>query len=154
MYSKSLVVLIFFFLVSCTVNQKPEFIKIDQIKVSHSTVKNIVVTANAHFLNKNSVGGNLQLTNLNVYVDSIAVAEVNSKVFIVPKKDIFAMPITVKIPYDKVFKKNKNDFLNNVLNMLTRKEILVQYKGKITYRLGKFSYQYDVDYADKVKLNF
>lgn len=142
------------FFVSCTVTEKPEFIKVDAIKIQHSTAKTITVVANAHFLNKNSVGGNLQLNEIHVLIDSMAVAKVNSETFKVPKKETFTIPLTVKIPYDKVFKKNKNNILGDVLNILTRKEILIQYKGTITYKLGKFSYDYSLDNSDKVKLNF
>lgn len=142
------------FFVSCTVTEKPEFVKLDSIKVKHSSTKTITVVTNAHFLNKNSVGGKLQLNTIDVFVDSIAVAKINSEIFEVPKKEKFTIPLTVKIPYDKVFKKNKNNILDNVLNMLTRKEILIQYKGTIRYKLGKFSYDYPLDYSNKVKLNF
>lgn len=142
------------FFVSCTVTEKPEFVKLDAIKIKHSSTKTITIVTSAHFFNKNSVGGKLQLNAINVFIDSIAVAKVNSEVFEVPKKEKFTIPLTVEIPYDKVFKKNKNSILNNVLNVLTRKKILIQYKGDIRYKLGKFSYDYPLDYSNKVKLNF
>ena len=128
-----------FLLFSCTVTEKPEFVKLDSIKVANSNSKEIELVADAHFLNKNSVGGKLQLNNIKVLLNETEVAVVNSSTFQVPKKEEFTIPISVKIPHKKLFKKNK---LTNVLNMLIKKEVAIQYKGIITYKLGDFSYDY------------
>lgn len=142
----------FLFLSSCTMSEKPEFIKLDDVEIGQSNSKEIILNANVYFLNKNSVGGTLKIKNIDVFVDNVAVAKVNSNTFEVPKKEEFMVPITVNIPYDKIFKKNKENLLDNVLNLISKKEIDLQYKGEITYFLGKLSYDYDLNYIDKVKL--
>lgn len=139
-------------LTACTVTEQPEFKDIASIKVKETNAKEVIVEANARFLNKNSVGGTLQAKGIQVFIDDVAVAEVNSDTFKVPAKDEFTIPLKVKIPYSKVFKDNKNNVLSNVLNILTNKEINLRYKGNITYKLSAFSYNYPLDYTQKVAL--
>lgn len=149
---RSLIVVSLFFVLSCKVTEKPEFINIDGLKVTHSTAKEIKIQADAYFLNKNSVGGKLQINTVKVFVDSMFVATIDSKVFDVPKKETFTIPLTIKLSYDKVFKNNKKNLLGNILNMLLRKNILVQFKGDIRYKLGSFHYDYDLDYTENLSI--
>ncbi len=149
---RSLIVVSLFFILSCKVTEKPEFININGLKIKHSTAKEVEIQANAHFLNKNSVGGKLQINKIKVFVDSIFIATIDSKIFDVPKEEAFTIPLTVNIPYDKVFKNNKKDLLNNIMNMLLRKKILVQFKGGIRYKLGDFYYDYELDYTDNISI--
>ncbi|MDG1041469.1 MAG: hypothetical protein P8O96_01315, partial [Flavobacteriaceae bacterium] len=44
---------------SCAMKQKPEFIKVDNIKLIEANSKQITLSANAVFNNPNSVGGRL-----------------------------------------------------------------------------------------------
>ena len=58
---KPLLLLIFFgLLISCSVNKKPEFLRVENIKVLASDSESITLTADAFFNNLNNVGGTLQ----------------------------------------------------------------------------------------------
>ncbi len=149
---RSLIVVSLFFVLSCKVTEKPEFINIDGLKIKHSTAKEVEIQANAHFLNKNSIGGKLEINAIKVFIDSMFIATIDSKTFDVPKEEIFIIPLTVKIPYNKIFKKNKKNLLGNIVNMLLRKKILVQFKGDIRYKLGAFHYDYELDYTENLSI--
>lgn len=149
---KSLIVLSFFLLLSCTVTEKPEFIKVAEIKIISASTKEITLQANLQFLNKNSVGGDLQAKNILVYIDSLEVATIESDLFKVPKKNKFIVPLVTTIPYDKVFKDKKQNLLGNIMNMIMSEKIVVKIKGDIRYKLGGFHYDYPLEYTENVAI--
>ena len=149
---KSLVILVFFFTISCTVTEKPEFVKVKNIKIINANAKEITLQTDLLFLNKNSVGGNLQAKNIKVFVDSMQVAMMQSTLFNVPKKSEFTIPLKTTLPYDKVFKDNQQNLLGNIMNMIMRKKILVQFSGDVRYQVGNFHYDYPVSYSENISI--
>jgi len=147
-----MLILILLIFGSCTVSEKPEFIKVNSVKIKETTVKNFTLEAKLLFFNKNDIGGTLQAHNVHIFVDSLDVAVLQSELFKVPKKEEFEVPLQVTIPYKKVFDTNKQDLLENIMNMILRKKVLVQYKGEITYKLGVFEYNYPLDYQQEVTI--
>lgn len=131
---------------SCKVTEKPELIKIDSVKVLEANNKGIKVAADALFLNKNHVGGTLEGRNIEVLIDSVAVATIETTPFNVPRQDQFTMPIIVTIPYDKVFKQNGQNLFSSLLNAISKKKIAISYVGDIRYSLGGFHYDYPLNY--------
>jgi len=136
----------------CKVTEKPEFIKVESVKIIKANRKGIKVKSDLRFLNKNSVGGTLQAKNIKVLIDSLQVATLNSEPFKVPGKKEFVLPLTVVIPYKKIYKDNKNNLLSNVMNFIKNKKIRIVYQGKIRYLLGNFHYDYPLNYTDEIPL--
>ncbi len=147
-----LLVFLLFLSFGCTLSKKPEFINVKNIKIVSVNSNKIEVKTDILFKNKNSVGGTLQAKDIHVFVDNTDVAIVKTEAFKVPKKSEFILPLLVEIPYKKVFKDNKQNLLVNIMNMVIRKEILMQYKGNIRYSLGKLHYDYPLDYTQKVTI--
>jgi hypothetical protein len=143
---------VLFFVLGCKVTEKPEFKKVDSIKVIKANKKGVKVKADLVFLNRNSVGGTLQAKDIKVLVDSVEVATINSDVFNVPKKENFTMPLTVIIPYSKIFKNSKQNLLEGIMNVIQSKKVSLKYIGKVRYSLGPFHYDYSVDYTDEIKI--
>ena len=143
--------LISVFLISCTLNEIPEFIKVSNVSIENYSSKAITVTSDLIFHNPNSIGGVLQVNQIKVWVNSIDLGNVNSTDFQVPPKKEFTVPIVFEIPYNRIFKDKENIVLN-VLTVLQTKNIEVSYKGNITYKLGSFSYDYPVDYTEVIEL--
>ena len=54
---------------SCAVKEKPEFIKVENIKVLESTSTYVTLTADALFLNPNDIGGELKTDGIKVLVN-------------------------------------------------------------------------------------
>ncbi len=139
--------LILFF--NCSVKEKPEFINVDNIKVLESTSKNITLTADAHFLNPNDIGGKLKTDEIKIFVNNNEMASVSTKSFDVPAKKEFTIPLKTNIPTDSIFS-NKN--LSGLIGSLFSKKVKVQYKGDIVYNFFGFSYRYEVDQTETIKI--
>jgi hypothetical protein len=140
-------ILITFF--NCSVNEKPEFIGIENIKILESTPEYIVLTADAFFENPNIISGELQVNEVKVYVNDSEMASVSSKNFEVPAKKDFSIPLTANVPIDSIF---GDENLSSLIGSLLTKKMKVQYKGVINYKVLGFSHTYDVDKTEEVKI--
>ncbi len=139
-------------LISCTVTDKPEFIKVNSLDLIDASLNNFKIKANLQFRNTNSVGGVLQVNDVHVFIDSIDVATIQVTEFKVPKKSEFNIPLEATIPFSKVFNNNKQELLEDIMNVISSKKVNVQYKGEIRYKLGAFHYDYPLDYKQVLKL--
>ena len=140
-------ILITFF--NCSVNEKPEFIGVENIKILESTPEYIVLTADAFFENPNIISGELQVNEVKVYVNDSQMATVSSKNFEVPAKKDFSIPLTANIPIDSIF---GDENLSSLIGSLLTKKMKVQYKGVINYKVLGFSHTYDVDKTEEVTI--
>ncbi|MDD7887426.1 hypothetical protein [Flavivirga sp. 57AJ16] len=134
---------------SCSVNEKPEFLYVENIKVQKSAPKHITFTADAFFTNPNDIGGELKTDEIKVYINNNEMASLSTKSFKVPAKKEFSIPLKTNIPTDSIFS-NKN--LGGLLGSLFSKKIKVQYKGDIIYKVLGFSYTYSIDKTEDVTL--
>lgn len=141
-----------FFLTGCAVNKKPDFIKVDGIKIVDVTSGKITISAIAHFNNPNDIGGKLETKGVKVFVNDIEMAEVRSEQFKVPANKEFAVPMFVDIPTDKLKGKKGKDFLENLLETLLKQNIKVQFKGKLKYKVLGYSNYYDIDQTETLKI--
>ena len=145
----SLIFFIFLLISSCTVNKKPEFVRIANIKLIESDKSSITLKAEAIFNNDNHVGGNLEIDNINIFFLENLVASVSSETFKIPAKDQFIIPLITKIETRKLINKNQ---INNIFESFINREIELKYKGDIVYRLSEFSYTFKIEDIQKLKL--
>lgn len=138
-------------LISCSVKEKPEFLRVDNIKVLESKPKTIILTADAFFMNPNVIGGELKTDNIKVFVNDSEMASVSTESFEVPAKKEFSIPLKATIPTDSLL---SNKSLSGLLASVFNQKIKVQYKGEIKYKVFGFSHSYDVDETEDVKLKF
>lgn len=138
-------------LFGCSVNEKPQFIGLENIKVLESTPKYVTITADALFINPNDIGGSLKTDEIKVFVNDNEMATVSAENFKIPAKNKFSMPLKTKVPTDSLFS-NKN--LSGLLGSLFSKKVKIQYKGIIEYSTFGFSYSYNIDKTEDVKINF
>lgn len=134
---------------SCSIKEKPEFLRVDNIKVLESTTNYISVSANAYFLNPNAIGGELKSDGIKVIVNDNEMATVSSESFKVPAKKEFSIPLQANIPIDSII---SDKSLGSLLGSLFSKKLKVQYKGQITYKALGISYSYDVDKIDQIDI--
>ncbi len=142
----STIVFVFF---GCSVKEKPVFLNVENIKVVESTSKYVTFTADALFLNPNDIGGELKTDEIKVLINNTEMASVSTKSFKVPAKKEFSIPLKANIPTDSIFS-NKN--LGGLIGSLFSKKIKVQYKGDIIYKVLGFSYTYNIDKTENVKI--
>jgi hypothetical protein len=137
--------------ISCSVNEKPQFIGVENIKVLESTSKYVAFTADALFKNPNDIGGELQTDEIKLFVNDNEMASVSTESFKVPAKKEFTIPLKTKVPTDSLF---SNKSIVGLIGSLFSKKVKVQYIGDITYRALGFSYTYNIDKTEDVKIKF
>jgi len=133
---------------NCSVTKKPEFINIKNIHIKESNSKFVTVTANATFLNKNRIGGELQTDGIKVLINNSEIASISTEKFKVPAKQEFAIPLTAHIPTDSLFS-NKN--LSGLLGSFFAKKLKIQYLGDIKYKIWGVSHTYKVNKTENLK---
>ncbi|MDG1715151.1 LEA type 2 family protein [Lacinutrix sp.] len=134
---------------SCTIKEKPEFLRVENINVQESNSEFIVLTADAFFNNPNTVGGTLETDGITITVNNMEVGTVSSKAFKVPAKKEFSIPLSANIPTKKLLNLNN---LSGLLNSVLNKSMKVQYKGDIKYKIFGFSHKYTVDEIEDIKI--
>ncbi len=134
---------------SCSVKKKPEFLKVENIKIKESSKEFITLTANAYFKNPNIVGGKIATNGISIYVNDLLMAQVSSEEFKVPSKKAFTIPLEAQIPTERLLDR-KN--LSGLLNSLINRKIKVQYKGIIDYKVLGFSDSYHIDRTENVEI--
>ncbi|TBN04387.1 hypothetical protein EYD45_07150 [Hyunsoonleella flava] len=134
---------------NCKVNEKPLFVNVENIKVEESTSKYIILSADALFVNPNDIGGELKTDEIKIYVNDNEVAYVSTESFKVPAKEEFSIPLKATVPVDSLI---SGKSIGGLIGSLFSKKMKVQYKGDIIYKTLGFSYTYDVDETEEVKI--
>ncbi|MCG1037156.1 LEA type 2 family protein [Polaribacter sargassicola] len=145
---------IFLLLTSCSVNEQPIFIKVDNVEVVSFTGGEVNLKANALFENPNDVGGKISTDEIAIFVNDIEVAQVSSEEFDVPAKNNFTIPLKAVIPTKKIFEANKNDALGGLLGSLLTNKINVRFKGSLKYAVFGFKSEFLIDEIEEIKIKF
>ncbi len=135
--------------VSCSVKEKPEFLRVENIKVLESTSQYVTLTADAFFNNPNDIGGKLQTEGIKVFVNNQEMATIISEEFKVPAKKEFSIPLKVNIPTDSLF---SGKSIGGLLGSLLSQKMEVKYQGNIKYKVLGFSHTYKIDKTENVKI--
>ncbi len=138
--------------ISCSVKQKPVFLKVDDIKLLSASADTIKIGANAYFKNPNDIGGKIATDEVKVFIDQVEVAQVYSEEFKVPARKEFSIPLKVIVPAKKVFENNKNGVLGGILNSLLSQRLKVHFKGDLKYKVLGFSHVYHIDKVEEIKI--
>ena len=102
-------------------------------------------------MNPNDIGGELQTDEIKVFVNNNEMASVSTENFEVPAKKEFSIPLKTHVPTDSIFS-NKN--LGGLIGSLFSRQVKVQYKGDIKYKVFGFSHTYSVDVTENVKIKY
>ena len=140
------------FATQCSLTKKPEFQRVDAVKVENISLKDVTLQADAVFKNVNSIGGKIAVNDLHIFVNDTDIGQVAASEFDVPKKSEFTIPLKASFSLSKLAEGNDGDVLSNILNTFTAKTIKVKYVGTIQYRLGNFSYPYKINKEETIKL--
>ena len=150
---KNIVYFSFLFLLisSCSVQEQPVFVKIDNVKVISFAMDTLRLKADAFFKNPNDVGGEISTDQIKIFVNGEELAQVSSEEFKVPARSDFTVPLIAAIPTKKILESNKNGILGGLLNSLTKRSVNVQLKGDLKYKVLGFSSVYSVDKTQEIK---
>lgn len=136
---------------ACKVNKNPEFKSIKNVRINNYSISTISVSADLVFFNPNSIGGNLELTDLKIYSKNLLLTTIKSKTFKAPAKKEFTIPLTTEIRTSNLIK-NRKDLMNLAMNAGLDMEIPLHYKGTIIYKLAGLKYNYPIDFETTVPL--
>lgn len=142
-----------FALFSCTVDEAPEYKKIQNIKIENISKQDVLVSAEAFYYNPNHIGGSVKKVDIDLFIDDAKIAEVLSAPFEINSQDDFKVPLKANIPYKKLFGSSGKQILGNLLNAVVNKKTKINYKGKITIDFGKFEYDYELDEVMELDLS-
>lgn len=147
-------VVIFSFLMGCSIKKKPKFLKVDDIKIQSFKMDTIRLQANAYFKNENDIGGKISTDEIKVLLNGTEVAQVSSDEFKVPANKEFSVPLQVAVPASKVFDKKKGGILGGILSSILNESIKVQFVGDIKYKVLGFSSVYSINKTEELKIKF
>ena len=125
-YSLNSLLLVLILFTSCREYQDIEFKQIRDLKVRGIEDGSLIIDGFAEFHNPNRMGIKLRDAEVEVFVKGKKVAELNSseKVRIRPNGK-FEIPLDAKIDM------KGSGFVGNVLSLLTKKELELEFKGQI-----------------------
>lgn len=153
LYFLSLIFIIFI-IFSCSINKKPIFIKVDNIKIISYDSDTVKLKANAFFENPNDVGGKISADYLDIFVNNIAVAQLFLENFKVPVKKEFSVPLTANIPTKKLLNTDKNGLLGGLINSLITQKVNVRIKGNLDYVVFGLKKEFLIDKSEAIKIKF
>lgn len=137
---------------SCAVRKKPEFVKVDNVKIIRFDNKNITLGADAVFKNPNDVGGTLSSEGIYVWINGARLAKVTSKPFKIPARKDFAVPMVVEIPTKKVFENNRNGIIGGLIDSALNKSFKIQFRGVLEFRVFGFTHEFPVNAKQEIKI--
>lgn len=133
------------FILSCTVNESPEYKNIENIKIDNISKSSVVVSAEAVYFNPNHIGGNVSKLDIDLLVNEVKIAKVKSTAFEINSKENFRVPLKADVPYKELFGSSGKQILGNLLNAAMNKKTKINYKGTITIDVKGFEYDYELD---------
>lgn len=142
---------VIFIMIGCSVKKKPTFLKVDDVKVVSAKLDTIKLQATAYFKNENDIGGKISTDKVKVFVNGVEVAKVSSEEFKVPANKEFQIPLLVSIPSKNILNNSKGGLLEGLINSVLKRNVEVQFKGNIKYKVLGFSSTYSIDKTKKVK---
>jgi hypothetical protein len=140
---------ILFTFFNCKVKEKPVFVNVDNVKILTSTSTSIVLTADAVFLNPNTIGGQLKTDAIKIYINDNEVGYVSADAFEVPAKKEFTLPLQATVPLDSIFSRKT---IGGLIGSLFSQNLKVNYKGAISYKALGLSYTYNLDETETIKI--
>lgn len=136
------------FLSACTLNENPEFQRMENIRVLRANAKNIEVEGEAVFYNPNSVGVTFTASDVDVYANEVKVGKVKTTSFEIPSKENFTVPLLVDIPVAKLMEQEGK--LGLLLGALSKREVKLHYKGVIKLDVLGVEVDYDLDHEESI----
>ena len=137
---------------SCSVKQKPTFIKVDNIKLITANSTKITVSADALFNNPNVIGGRLNTEGVQVYVNDISFGRIETEEFKVPANDDFTVPLKIQIKTKDLLDKDSKGFFNGLLNSVLNRSLKVRYEGTIQFKALGINHSYPINKTETIKI--
>jgi len=131
---------------------EPTVERVIDVEVVEMTKSKLELNAYMVLNNPNSFELDLDNADLTVYVDDIELAKINQTYeTTMPSKGEFNMPININMDLDKLYRENPLAAIGKGLQIMSDKQINVQFKGTILVGKGVAKISVPVDQEELVK---
>lgn len=136
---------------ACKQPNEPEFKTVENVLLKIKIDKP-VITADLVFFNHNHLGAKLELTELEVFMNSVKAADIFQKHSVsVPAKSDFKVPVRFEFSPKEIWK-DKKGILGTGINLLTEKSIDLKFTGQVKFRIGGVLIKEKIYFNQKVPL--
>ena len=134
---------------SCTFEENIKFEQIKNVKLVGVKDGMVNLTADADFFNPNDISGKLKSVDLEVLLKDKSLARITqTNHFKIGKNADFSIPINVSFAMEDL----QEDFLDNLLAIVTGNKLTLHFKGEIKVSTWGFTQTVHVSYYEEVRL--
>ncbi len=134
----------------CQSVEKPTFKRIENIKVVEVKDGFTTISANAIFNNPNSFGVTISKTDMKLFIEGKEVGDiVQSGERKIPAAGDFTIPVTSKINVNSI----SDQLAANALKLLTKKGLMVEYKGKVYIKAMEMDFGIPVSHQEEMDVS-
>lgn len=135
-------------LTSCTKPEdEPKFLGIDNIEVTKVTGKEVLLNADARFLNPNKVKIKLKKVDIDIELEGKTIGHIDQDFKLkIPANAEFTVPLNA------TFNIRELGLLNGIISILGGKKIKVKYKGFIKASVHGYTSTVPVEFYDEVRI--
>ncbi len=150
---KMLILLLIASIWSCTGPQEPVFLRLQDVKVTKISTRNITITGEALFHNPNAIGGTLVSTDIDVISNDVVIAQIaQEQATKLPTQAEFSIPLSFNTSPKELFDKNGKGVLGGVINALLDRTVKLQYKGKVKFKIAGLPFETPIEFEEEVEL--
>lgn len=132
--------------------KSPDFINLENVKISSANTSKVVLRGDAIFNNPNAIAGKLTKTDIHIKVNDADITDIEQKTSIdVPKNSNFTVPVNFSFNPQQLVQENKG-FLRNAIKSFLTKELTIAYDGTVTIEVLGISFDVPVEYTEKVSI--
>jgi LEA14-like dessication related protein len=144
--------LLFVVTAGCTKPQTPHFKELEKIKITKANKDSLLLEATVIYNNPNAFGGKVTTTDIDVYVNDIAIGRINhAGETEIPKSSDFAVPISISFNPKVVLSENKG-FLGQALKSFFKNELPIRFEGTATMEILNIPFKVPINQIDTVSL--
>ncbi len=140
-------------LFACQSVEHPKVLDIDNIKILNASMDQITFKADLVLSNPNAFGLELSSADIDVLLDDVSIGKMTQSLdATMPAKTQFSIPMHIALNLKKLYAENPLDNVGKALQILSKKELNLQFVGEVKAGKGKFKLNIPVE-QDK-QINF
>ena len=137
---------------ACTFTEKPEFLRIENLKANKVSLTNINITSDAVFFNPNDIGYEVVESNIDVFINDKLIGKAKQiETINIDRKGNFSLPLEINYSPQEILKDSKDLFSSILFNVLTQK-IDLTFKGNIKLQKAGIPIEIPLEYKHTLKL--
>ena len=144
-------------LFSCDIeNRKPEFKRVENVKVNSVSARHTEVTADIIVYNPNSVSIFLNTTEIDVFANEMKISHISQTANTeITKKSEFKIPIKANMNLMDLIKDESSvlNIINSSLSTFKDKKIELNFTGTAQFQVAGISFDVPIEYQEIVELN-